>query len=66
MRDLSLSTVGKDQSPVIGTTETGTKYQGECNDQEKQKKVRPNEEVFYQYALQTNQNFKDGHRVYRA
>lgn len=50
----SLSTVGKDQSPVIGTTETGTKYQGECNDQEKQKKVRPNEEVFYQYALQTN------------
>ena len=54
MRDLSLSTVRKDRSPVIRATETGKKHQGECNDLGKQKKIRPSEEVFYQYASQTN------------
>ena len=54
VRELSLSPVREDHSPVRVTLKTGKKRQGESNDQEKRKKIRPNEEVFNQYASQTD------------
>ena len=36
------------------TSKTGRKRQGESNDSEKRKKIRPSEEVFNQYASQTD------------
>ena len=54
VRQLSLSPVREDHSPVRVTLKTGKKRQGESNDQEKRKKIRPNEEVFNQYASQTD------------
>ena len=36
------------------TSKTGKKRQGESNDQEKRKKIRPSEEVFNQYTSQTD------------
>ena len=44
----------EDQSPVRVTAKTGKKRQGESNDQEKRKKIRPSEEPFNQYASQTD------------
>ena len=54
VRELSLSPVREDHSPVRLTLKTSKKRQGESNDQEKRKKIRPNEEVFNQYASQTD------------
>ena len=36
------------------TSKTGKKRQGESNDQEKRKKIKPNKEVFNQYVSQTD------------
>ena len=44
----------EDHSPVRVTSKAGKKRQGESNDQEKSKKIRPSEEVFNQYASQTD------------
>ena len=52
MRELSLSSMREDHSPVRVTSKTGKKQQGESNDQEKRKKIRLSEEVFNQYASQ--------------
>ena len=46
----------EDQSSVRVTSKTGEKRQDDSNDSEKRKKIRPSEEVFNQYASQT-----DGH-----
>ena len=54
VRELSLSPVREDQSPVTVASKTGKKQQGESNDLEKRKKIRPSEEVFNQYASQTD------------
>ena len=54
VRELSLSPVREDHSPVRVTLKAGKKQQGESNDQEKRKKIRPSEEVFNQYASQTD------------
>ena len=54
VRELCLSPVREDHSPVKVTLKTGKKRQGESNDQEKRKKIRPNEEVFNQYSSQTD------------
>ena len=51
VRKLSLR---EDQSPVKLTSKTGKKRQGESNDSEKRKKIRPSEEVFSQYSSQTD------------
>ena len=48
------SPVREDQSPVTVASKTGKKQQGESNDLEKRKKIRPSEEVFNQYASQTD------------
>ena len=53
VRELSLSPVREDYSPVRVTSKTGKKRQGESNDQEKRKKISPCE-VFNQYASQTD------------
>ena len=54
VREQCKSPVREDQSPMKVTTKTDKKQQGESNDQEKRKKVRPSEEVFNQYASQTD------------
>ena len=54
MRELSLSQVREDQSLVTEATKTGKKRQGESNEQEKIKKIRPSKELFNKYASQTN------------
>ena len=54
VRALSLSPVREDQSPVRVTSKTGKKRQGESNDSEKRKKIRPSEVVFSQYSSQTD------------
>ena len=54
MRELSLFSVREDQSPLRVTSKTGTKRQGESNDSKKRKKIRSSEEVFNQYASQTD------------
>ena len=54
VRELSLSPVREDHSPVRVTLKTGKKRLGESNDQEKRKKIRPNKEVFNQYASKTD------------
>ena len=54
VRKLSLSQVRKDHCPVRVTSKAGKKRQGESNDQEKKKKNSPSEEVFNQYASQTD------------
>ena len=54
VRELSLSSVTEDQSPVRVTSKTGKKWQGESNDSEKRKKITPSEEVFNQYPSQTD------------
>ena len=54
MRALSLSPVREDQSPVRVTSKTGKKRQGESNDSEKRRNIRPSEETFNQYASQTS------------
>ena len=52
VRELSVSPVMEDQSPVRVTSKTGKKRQGESNDSGKEKKIRPSQEVFNQYASQ--------------
>ena len=52
MRELSLSQAREDQSLVTEATKTGKKRQGESNEQEKIKKIRPSKEVFNKYASQ--------------
>ena len=42
----------EDQSPVRVTSKTGKKRQGESNDSEKRKKIRPSEEFLNQYDPQ--------------
>ena len=54
VRELYLSPVREDQSPMKVTSKTGRKRQGESNESEKRKKIRPSEEVFNQYASQTD------------
>ena len=54
IRELFLSPVREDHSPVRVTSKTGKKRQGESNGQEKRKMIRPSEEVFRQYASQTD------------
>ena len=54
MRELSLFPVREDQHPVRLATKIGKKRQGESNDQEKRKKIRPREENLNQHASQTN------------
>ena len=54
VRALSLSSVREDQSPVWVTSKTGKKRQDESNDSEKRRNIRPSEEIFNQYASQTN------------
>ena len=54
MRELSLSQVREDQSLVTEATKTGKKRQGESNEQEKIKKIRPSKEVFNKYASQNH------------
>ena len=49
VRELSLSPVREEQSPLTVTTKTG-----ESSDQEKRKKTRSSEEVFNQNASQTD------------
>ena len=56
VRELPLSPVREDQSSVRVTSKTGEKREDDSNDSEKRKKIRPSEEVFNQYASQT-----DGH-----
>ena len=56
VRELPLSPVREDQSSVTVTSKTGEKREDDSNDSEKRKKIRPSEEVFNQYASQT-----DGH-----
>ena len=56
MRELPLSPLMKDRSLLRVTSKTGEKRQNESNDSEKRKNIRPSEEVFNQYASQT-----DGH-----
>ena len=56
VRELPLSPVKEDQSSLRMTSKTGEKRQDESNDSEKRKKIWPSEEVFNQYASQT-----DGH-----
>ena len=46
VRELSLSPVREDHSPVRVTMKTGEKRLCESNDQEKRKKIKPNEKVF--------------------
>ena len=53
MRELSLPPVRKDQSPVRVTSKTGKKRQGESNESEKRKNIRPSEEFFNQYGSHT-------------
>ena len=50
VRALSLSPVREDQSPVRVTSKAGKKRQGESNDSEKRRNIRPSEEIFNQYA----------------
>ena len=52
--ELSLSPVREYHSPVRVASKTGKKRKDENNDQEKRKKIRPNEEVFNQYVPQTD------------
>ena len=54
VRELSLSLVREGQSPVSVTSKTGMKQQGENNHSEKRKQIRPSEDVFNQYASQTD------------
>ena len=54
VREQCKSPVREDHSPVRVTLKAGKKRQGESNDQEKRKKIRPSEEVFNQYASQTD------------
>ena len=54
VRELSLSPVREDHSPVRVILKAGKKRQGESNDQEKRKKIKPSKEVFNQYASQTD------------
>ena len=56
VRELPLSPLMKDRSLLRVTSKTGEKRQNESNDSEKRKNIRPSEEVFNQYASQT-----DGH-----
>ena len=44
----------EDQSPVRVTSKTGKKRQGESNDSEKRRNIRPSEEIFNKYASQTS------------
>ena len=44
----------EDHFPVRVTLKAGKKRKGESNDQKKRKKIRPSEEVFNQYASQTD------------
>ena len=44
----------EDHFPARVTSKTGKKRQGESNDQEERKKIKPNEEVFNQYTSQTD------------
>ena len=52
VRELSLSPVREDQ--VRLTSKTGKKRQCESNNHKKRKNIRPSEEIFNQYASQTN------------
>ena len=54
VRELSLSLIKEDHFPVRVTSKTGKKRQGESNDQEERKMIKPSEEVFNQYASQTD------------
>ena len=54
VRELSLSLVREGQSPVSVTSKTGMKQQGENNHSEKRKQIRQSEDVFNQYASQTD------------
>ena len=54
MRELSLSPVREDHSPVRVTSKAGKKQQGESNDQEKWKNIRPSAEIFNQYVSLTD------------
>ena len=54
MRELSLFPEREDQHLVRLATKIGKKRQGESNDQEKRKKIRPREEILNQHASQTN------------
>ena len=56
VRELPLSPLMKDRFLLRVTSKTGEKRQNESNDSEKRKNIRPSEEVFNQYASQT-----DGH-----
>ena len=69
VRALSLSPVREDPSPVKVTSKTGKKRQGESNDSEKRRNIRPSEEIFNQYASQTSgydSNLKENHRRCRT
>ena len=44
----------EDQSPMGVTSKTGNKRQGESNDSEKRKMIRPREDPFNQYASQSD------------
>ena len=55
VRELSLSPVREDHSPVRVASKTGKKQQDESNDSGKRKKIWPSEEVFNQYASQTDE-----------
>ena len=54
VRELSLCLVREGQSPVSVTSKTGMKQRGESNRSEKRKQIRPSEEIFNQYATQTD------------
>ena len=54
VRELSLSPVREDHSPVRVTSKAGKKQQGESNDQEKWKNIRPSAEIFNQYVSLTD------------
>ena len=70
LRELSLSTVRQDHSPVRMTSKAGKKRQDESNEQKKRKKIRPTEEGFNQYAsrkqMAMTQSLKESHRVCRV
>ena len=55
----------EDQYPVRVTSKTGKKGQGESNDSEKRKKIRPSEISFLtnmtHKKIATIQNFKESH-----
>ena len=68
VRELSLSPVREDHSPVRVTLKAGKKRKGESNDQKKRKKIGQVRRFFLismpHKQMAMTQNLKESHRVY--